>query len=1222
MAFEQFLSAEEIRAVQLAEANSDKQQKRTPEQIEAIYTHGQNVLVSASAGSGKTFVMVQRILDKLKRGVGIDQLFISTFTVKAAGELKERIEKNLNETIAETTDMDLRRHLSAQLADLTKADIGTMDSFTQKLVTTYGYSLGISPQFRILQDETEKASLKKEVFDQLFADCLEQDENGAFRKLVRNFSGNRKDNSGFRQVVYQVHDFSQSTSSPTKWLKEQAVQADLYSQERIEQILEQGFKEKVIDKLYQAADFFRYHMEWGRNDFGSAKYFANVEEVLDLLTGLDSLDQKDLMERVERILLINDQSRGKGLTNANRPKDEHLISFKEEYNAGKSQIISGLRDLGQEVYELALLKDYQIQALPMLILLRDFVLDFSQAYLDVKIKEAAFEFGDIGHFAIRILEENADIRQFFQEKYHEVMVDEYQDNNHSQERMLDLLSNGHNRFMVGDIKQSIYRFRQADPMIFQEKFELYQANPQAGKLILLKENFRSQIEVLEATNAIFTRLMDRQVGEIKYDDTHSLVAGSPGQKIAQPKHEMEYLIYDQQDSAHSSTDVEEETPMTAGEIEVVAKEIIRLHNEEGADVKDITLLVQKRTHNDLIMSIFEKHGIPIVADGGAASYLQSLEVMIMLDTLRVINNPLNDYALVALLKSTMFRFDEDELARISLQAGTGFFYQKMEIAKQTNGQHPELMSGELKKKIKDFLSILENWRAYAKLHSIYDLIWKIFNEKFYYDYVGALPNGSKRQANLYALGLRANQFEKTGYKGLSRFIAMIDRALANDKDLADVQEFLPQNAVQLMTIHKSKGLEFKYVFLMNINKRFNLEDHYQSVIISRKNGLGIQYLADMKDKVNSPLPQVRVLMDTLPYQNNLQELKIANLSEQMRLLYVALTRAEKKLYLVGKGNADKLAEKYDGKKENGVLAQSTRESMATFQDWILAIDEAFSGEDLHFKKVFVTDEDLTDEDLTEEKIGKLKLKNKLEDASLKDIRQSEDIAQALDQLSSVQELNERYKAAIELPSLRTPSQIKKLYEPILEQEGMEVMEKYQPKRTFNLPDFSKKPKITGAQVGSAVHELMQRLDLSWLVTEDTVREALETVHAEQAVKDKINVQMILDFFDTDLGREILANTDKLHREAPFTSLQTDPVSQENFVLRGIIDGYLLYDDHIVLFDYKTDKYDQPIQLSQRYQAQMQLYAEALKKAYKINRVDCHLILLGGEKIEVVEVDVN
>ncbi|MCY0530409.1 UvrD-helicase domain-containing protein, partial [Klebsiella pneumoniae] len=235
------------------------------------------------------------------------------------------------------------------------------------------------------------------------------------------------------------------------------------------------------------------------------------------------------------------RSRGKGLTNANRPKDEHLIAFKEEYNAGKSQIISELRDLGQEVYELTLLKDYQVQALPLLILLRDFVLDFSQAYLDVKIKEAAFEFGDIGHFAIRILEENADIRQFFQEKYHEVMVDEYQDNNHSQERMLDLLSNGHNRFMVGDIKQSIYRFRQADPMIFQEKFELYQANPQSGKLILLKENFRSSSEVLSATNDVFERLMDQEVGEINYDNKHQIVFANT-KLTPNPDNKAEFLL--------------------------------------------------------------------------------------------------------------------------------------------------------------------------------------------------------------------------------------------------------------------------------------------------------------------------------------------------------------------------------------------------------------------------------------------------------------------------------------------------------------------------------------------------------------------------------------------------------------------------------------------------------------------------------------------------------
>ncbi|MDQ8780173.1 helicase-exonuclease AddAB subunit AddA [Streptococcus ruminantium] len=1218
MTFEGFLGPEEIADLQAAELVSDKEQKRTPEQIEAIYTYGQNILVSASAGSGKTFVMVQRILDKLKRGVGIDQLFISTFTVKAAGELKERIEKNLNETIAQISDMDLRRHLSAQLADLTKADIGTMDAFTQKLVTTYGYSLGISPQFRILQDEVEKAAFKKEVFSQLFEQYIDQDTSGNFRKLVRNFSGNHKDNSGFRKVVYQIYEFSQSTSNPSEWLTRIAVQADIYSPEKIEQQLNQGFKDRVLNQLHQAEVFFRHHVEWGRRDFGSAKYFAKVEEVVHLLSDLEHLSTEQLMKRVETILLINDQSRGKGLTNANRPKDEYLVAFKEDYNAGKSEIIANLRDIRQEVYELNLLKEYQSQAIPLLELLRDFVLDFSQAYLDLKISEAAFEFGDIGHFAIRILEENAEIRQHFQEKYHEVMVDEYQDNNHSQERMLDLLSNGHNRFMVGDIKQSIYRFRQADPMIFQEKFETYQKNPSAGKLILLKENFRSQIEVLEATNAIFTRLMDREVGEIKYDETHHLVAGSPSQKLLQPQHEMEYLIYDNEEGSRpSSKETIDEATLTAGEVEVVAKEIIRLHNEKGVEFKDITLLVQKRTHNDLIMSIFDKHGIPLVADGGTASYLQSLEVMVMLDTLRIINHPLNDYALVALLKSPMFRFDEDELTRIALQASRGFYYQKMKLAQAGTGQHPELIDNIFKRKIGDFLSILDSWRSYAKLHSIYDLIWKIFNEKFYYDYVGALPNGSKRQANLYALGLRANQFERTGYKGLARFIAMIDRALANNKDLADVQEFLPQNAVQLMTIHKSKGLEFSYVFLMNSDKRFNLEDHYQSVIISRKNGLGIQYIADMKARVNSPLPQIRVLMNTLPYRQNLQELKVANLSEQMRLLYVALTRAKKKLYLVGKGNAEKLANRFDGKRENGVLAKSSREGMTTFQDWILGIDAAFSEENLHFKKVFVTDEDLT-----EDKIGKLVVKHKLESASLRHIRQSEDMTTALNQLSSVQDLNTKYKSAIELPSLRTPSQIKKLYEPVLEQEGLEIMETYRPKVKFDLPDFSKKPTISSAQIGSAVHELMQRLDLSWLVTEDTVSQALQEVQAEQELKDKIDIQKILDFFDTDLGKEILSNTDKLHREAPFASLQIDPLSQEQFVLRGIIDGYLLYTDHIVLFDYKTDKYNHPSQLCDRYKTQMQLYAEALKKAYNRNHVDCHLILLGGDKIEVVSVDVE
>lgn len=1197
MTFAGFLSAEDITALQQAEAASDKVQKRTPEQIEAIYTSGQNVLVSASAGSGKTFVMVERILDKIKRGVSIDQLFISTFTVKAAGELKERIEKKLTEALAETKDEGMRHHLSTQLTALENADIGTMDSFTQKLVTTYGYSLGISPNFRILQDKNEQDLIKHEVFADLFADYLTGEEGTTFRNLVKNFTGNRKDSKAFREIVYSIHSFSQSTSNPKNWLRETLLKG--YEKTASLASLPDDVVASFLEAMRQAADDlqdvtdlpdYKQKTAKGTDTAAYSKHQSIFTSLRDLADEFERKSDKEALPILTAELV--------GL----------LPAGSDVTVAGvKYPVFKDFKGRLQDLQHLETILAYQPKALPILQVLQAFLLDFSDQYLQSKMQENAYEFSDISHFAIEILEKNADIRHQFQDKYHEVMVDEYQDNNHTQERMLDLLSNGHNRFMVGDIKQSIYRFRQADPQIFQSKFETYQADEEAGKLILLKENFRSQNEVLDATNAIFTRLMDRQVGQIKYDQTHSLVAGSDRQKIAQPHHRMEYLIY--------NTDVtEEDTEISGGEVELVAKEIIRLHNEEGVTFSDITLLVPSRTRNQAILESFERHGIPLVADGGEANYLKSLEVMVMLDTLRTINNPLNDYALVALLKSPMFHFDEDELTRIALQAERGFFYEKLELAQSGRGAKAALISPQLKHKLANFQTYLADWRAYAKLHSLYDLIWKIFNEKFYYDYVGALPNGQKRQANLYALGIRANSFERTGFKGLSRFIAMIDKVLASENDLADVEVALPQNAVQLMTVHKSKGLEFQYVFLLNMDKKFNAMESRSPVVLSRENGLGIQYLADMKEEFDTPLPHVRVAMNTLPYQLNQRELKLANLSEQMRLLYVAMTRAEKKLYLVGKGSKDKLADKYDGKRKEGVLLASSREGMTSFQDWVLAIEEAFGDEELYFNKIFVEDSDLTPD-----KIGSLKLAKPLVTDSQKDNRQSDEIGRALDQLEAVERLNQTYQAAIELPSLRTPSQIKKFYEPVLADEGLEIMETYRPKLTFDLPDFSKKPSVTGAQVGSAVHELMQRLPLVFPMTKEVIEETLAQVNADQAVKDKVAVDKILAFFETNLGREILEQKDKVRREAPFASLIEDPLAQEHFVLRGIVDGFIHYGDRIVLFDYKTDRYDHASQLKDRYHGQMKLYAQALQKAYGVREVACHLILLGGEEIEVVQV---
>ncbi|MBP2622584.1 helicase-exonuclease AddAB subunit AddA [Streptococcus oricebi] len=1205
-----FLSPAELKGLQEAEAASSKEQKRTTEQLEAIYAWGQNILVSASAGSGKTFVMVQRIIDKILRGVSIGELFISTFTVKAAGELKERLEKELTKLLKESREHDLRQHLSQQLAELANADIGTMDSFTQKLVQKYGYLLGIAPNFRILQASSEETLLKNEVFSQLFDRYYQGPEAPLFKKLVYNFTAKGRDVTGFRDQVYRIYGFLQSTSDPKAWLEGTFL---LGNQELDFDQFDQDLLAKSQQALFDLENFIKQHLDNDGPLFGKAKYLDNLADLLEDLQGLELGASKAETLRVLDLVLA--KSKGVALSNLSRKAD--LSEIKEAYNETRKELIEEIRASKAGLYRLAYQTRYHEEAQPILELLQTFMADFAQAYLERKKEEGAFEFSDISHFAIELLENYPEVRSFYQDKYHEVMVDEYQDTNHTQERMLELLSRANNRFMVGDIKQSIYRFRQADPQIFNDKFKLYQANPQAGRLILLKENFRSHQAVLDVTNAIFKRLMDESLGEIDYNESHYLLAGSQGQRISCPQNQAEFLIYD---DSQRGEEAEEQAALSSGQIAMVIKEIIRLHQEEQVPFKDITLLAASRTRNDVILQEFAKHGIPLVTDGGEDNYLQAVEVMVMLDTLRTINNPLNDYALVALLKSAMFDFKEDDLARLALQ-GAGDqqnFYQKIQLAIKGQGAAPQLLTSDLLAKVQRFEEHLQTWRTYAKTHSLYDLIWKIYNDRFYYDYVGALPNGANRQANLYALALRANDFEKASFKGLARFINMIDKILQAEYDLASVHLAPPKDAVQLMTVHKSKGLEFKYVFLLNLDKTFNKQDSSSPLILSRKMGIGIKYLAQVQTDQPEPgqLKKVQLSIDSLPYQRNQEELQRAHLSEQMRLLYVAMTRAEKKLYLIGKGQEEKLTDKYSQKSQKGRLTLAERQHLNSFQDWILAIEAAFSEENLAFTICYQTDQDLTPE-----KIGQLQEPLPALGESLKDNRQSQDIARALDILESVDRINQTYQAAINLPTVRTPSQLKELYEPLMETQGVDVMLRPRPGQLdFSLPDFSKKKQASPAQIGSALHELMQRLPLLSPMTLEQIEESLDKVGAEPAVKQALNLDKVLAFFETDLGRLILEKRDCLSREAPFAMLKEDSESGQEFVIRGIIDGYIKLEDRLVLFDYKTDKYKDPGQMRDRYRQQMDLYAEALRRSYGLDRVDKYLILLGGSQVQVLRLD--
>ena len=1161
--------------------------------------------------------MAERILDQLARGVEIRQLFISTFTVKAATELKERLEKKISQQIQESSDVDLKQHLGRQLADLPNAAIGTMDSFTQKFLGKHGYLIDIAPNFRILQNESEQLILKNEVFHQVFEEHYQGENKEKFSRLVKNFAGRGKDERGLRQQVYKIYDFLQSTSSPQKWLNESFLkgfeEADFANEK-------EKLTEQIKQALWDLESFFRYHLDNDAKEFPKVAYLEAVQQVLDEISSLNQESDSQAYQAVlARVVAISKEKNGRALANSSRKAD--LKPLADAYNDKRKAQFAKLGQLADQITVLDYQEHYHEDTWNLAKTFQTFMSDFVEAYRERKRQENAFEFADISHYTIEILENFPQVCEAYQERFHEVMVDEYQDTNHIQERMLELLSNGHNRFMVGDIKQSIYRFRQADPQIFNEKFQRYAQNPQEGKLILLKENFRSSSEVLSATNDVFARLMGQEVGEINYDSMHQLVFANT-KLTPNPCNKTEFLLYDKGDSGQEKEESDEDTKLT-GEMRLVIKEILKLHQEKGVAFKEIALLTSSRSRNDQILLALSEYGIPVKTDGEQNNYLQSLEVQVMLDTLRVIHNPLQDYALVALMKSPMFGFDEDELARLSLQKAEDKvqenLYEKLVNAQKQDTVEKDLIHTELAEKLNQFMDILDSWRLYAKTHSLYDLIWKIYNDRFYYDYVGALPNGLARQANLYALALRADQFEKSNFKGLSRFIRMIDQVLEAQHDLASVAVAPPKDAVELMTIHKSKGLEFPYVFILNMDQDFNKQDSMSDVILSRQNGLGVKYIAKVETgAVEAHYPKtIKLSIPSLTYTQNEKELQLASYSEQMRLLYVAMTRAERKLYLVGKGSREKLEAKEYPAANNGKLDSNTRLQARNFQDWIWAISKVFTKDNLNFSYRFVGEDQLT-----REAIGELENKSPLQDSSQADNRQSETIKEALEMLKEVEVYNTLHRAAIELPSVQTPSQIKKFYEPVMDMEGVEIAGQSQSpekKISFDLPDFSTKEKVTGAEIGSGTHELMQRIDLSQQPTLASLTEILKQVQTSPAVREKINLSKILAFFDTPLGQEILANTDHLYREQPFSMLKKDQKSQEDFVVRGILDGYLLYENRIVLFDYKTDRYDEPSQLIDRYRGQLALYGEALSRAYSIENIEKYLILFGKDEVQVVKV---
>jgi ATP-dependent helicase/nuclease subunit A len=1207
----QQLSDQEIDLLQQAEIG--KEMPKTPEQIEAIYRTGTNILVSASAGSGKTFVMTERIINLILNGVSLKNLFISTFTNKAAAELKLRLDKKIRETRAHERSFEEIHLLTTALQDLSTADIGTMDSFTLKFLKENFYLKNLDPTFRLLVDSTEQEVIKRDIFDQLVEEHLADQgiiSQERFIQVMNNFSSDRKIDA-FYSVLNKINTFADSLENPIDWLENDFLNG--FSTYQSFTDLPDTFTNGLQESLQEIYRALLENLSSGVIT-GPAK-INNTEEFLANFEYLyDCLGQKQFQKFAE----FYRQMKFQFVPNANNKdnRDEVLeaqkLSLKTLITTNKArldQFIEAIKhqDIIEKYHQPASALTHDLQVI---------ALAFYQRYHDYKLKNACLEYADVTHLTIEILQENEVLRKVYQTQYFEVMVDEYQDTNHLQEAMLRLLSNGKNSFMVGDVKQSIYGFRLADPSLFMSKYEAYQQPDADGKLIRLKENFRSYPEVINFTNQIFEHLMDKKIGEMVYGPEEKLVVGNP--KLAQetsPDLTAELLIYKDEKSVSSETD----DAVSTDELVVTAQAIRQLLSK-GTQPKDIVILVRSKTNNAEIERVLQSFDIPVVLDEGKMNYLQAMEVLVMLDVLRAIDNPLFDVSFVALLKSPLFDFSENDLAIISLQASNDVnFYDKYQKARCQNGLKADLIDTTLSVKLQHFENTFSKWCQLAHQESLHSLIWEIYRDTHYYDYVGGMKNGQLRQANLAALADRAATYESSGYKGLFQFIKMIDNFMDSKNDLAAVNIALPSDAVRVMTIHKSKGLEFPYVFILNVNKKFNTKDLSSDLILSRKNGAGISFLADFKKEIDTEFPYAMVKMTTLPQMANALEKEYQALAEEMRMLYVAFTRAVKKIYMVGKVDASKLDEDNQfiayqtaAFNVNGILDDTLRQSSQGYLNWVLGVYQATTVKKSSGLKVrVVEDDDLKDMVPVDQK-NQLSFETLIAESKQYDDAMAtiEEVKLAKQILDSADKLNDKYAAGINLPTIQTPSQIKKRYEHLISEQDV-VVSNHQKYSQFEFLKTDKK--VSPTELGSAVHELMQSLDFS-NVTRETLSQTIESLTVRDEVKQKIKVDQILSLFDTDFGQMMVTHHKSMTREAPFSMLKTDQASGEQYVIRGIIDGFIKLADKIILFDYKTDHFtnlEAIPEIKARYQMQMSLYAESLTTAFKQEKIEQYLILLGG-----------
>lgn len=1240
----------------------------TPNQQRAIDESGTNILVSASAGSGKTRVLVERVIQKILTGTAIDDLLVVTFTDAAAKEMRQRIQVALQKAINEADNHEQKQHLMDQLMRLPVANISTFDAFCLQLIKRYYYVIDLDPVFRMLTDVTEAALLRESVWEDV-REMLYAKDDIDFERLTQNFSNDRNDD-GLSELVFSLFTFASSKPDPTGWLASLAATYDVG-----DNLISSSFYQKSIKPLVQAnltqiqADL-KTALELSIQ-FGLEKHQSVTEEESQMLLAvIQSVENDGSWNQIRDNIRGYELKRAPSVPAKNLEDDQAVA--KDQIKELKAGIKKRLANLSEQFFVLNETETLHImtESKKLVEKLVSVIGLFSDAFTKEKRQRHILDFNDLEHLALDILasdsESSEQTQAALQAKYEEVLVDEYQDTNQLQEAILTRVTttNPGNMFMVGDVKQSIYGFRLADPSLFLSKYQAYKETDSNGNRIILAENFRSVKNVTDVTNLIFTQIMDENVGQMAYDNDAKLVFGANYYPNIEQKAEV--LIYesDEPESADRSDDDSEATNdqfeidgKSEGQITLIGQRIQALITDETeifdrdksekrpVEYRDVALLVPTRKNNLVIIDQFKKMGIPVVVND-AESYFQTTEIRIMMSLLRIIDNPYQDIPLVSVLRSPIVGLDENQLAYLRIGNRTDDYYQAVLTFYQNfDTFKASSFAKTLYNKIERFLTQLSGFREIAHENQIATLIWQIYQDTGFLDYVGGMPAGSQRQANLHALYNRAHAYENSSFKGLFQFVRFIEKMQERDKDLAEAPVQNVANAVSVMTIHGSKGLEFPMVFLVDATHQFNQMAMRKPYLIDDQAGLGITYLD----------PENRTMEDTLQ-KTIVKSAAIAKSeAEEMRLLYVALTRAEQRLFIVGAYTNKKTAINHWQKafqSQQLVLNATARSGIKNFMDWIgmslvrhpafdksLLLDPAtssllLSDDETQFSVKFYQKTDLNQMSKTSEEFSQT---DWLETTTGEMPETFDDID--VNQIDQVLNFQYPFDNLTKTTAYQAVSEVKRLFDDPANREMNQLSTDGQGNRYVTselaVPKFMQGVAApTGSDIGSATHLILQELDLTSEITLAVIQAKIEQlVKAKVVTKEVaalINGQHIANFFQTDLGKEILTVGNGVQREVPFSMLlpanelfQNVESNKEKVLIHGIIDGYFVKDNTLVVFDYKTDKVskdniiEEIEKLTARYRGQLNLYCEALGNMTGLKVVHKYLYLLSIN--QVVEV---